>query len=265
MTDNIFELETTAVLHVACAPHGSCILLTDFAAAYPSFNHSWIYHALEKLSCLSSSAVFCGESVVTALHAGRTRGQFLMAIGVRQGCPARGFLFSMAFDHIFRWLHVAPALSFRGLMAGLAPAFHSMDHTAGLNLNLRKCCWVQYGSESRESQINWLSGNCEEFGEMQIVRFAKCVGTMIGPRWPLRKSSSVYCKSTPLPKSSSSDCSTSRSKRCLFEVTLAPYAHLTKLLSKLRPMPCSVLLQDHTMLFPPAYWALVPCVALVLT
>ena len=27
----------------------------------------------------------------------------------------------------------------------------------------------------------WISENCEEFREMQIVRHAKCVGTMIGP------------------------------------------------------------------------------------
>ena len=28
---------------------------------------------------------------------------------------------------------------------------------------------------------HWLSENCEEFREMQIVRHAKYVGTMIGP------------------------------------------------------------------------------------
>ena len=47
MTDNIFEIETTALAHVACAPRESGILLTDFAAAYPSVNHSWIFHVLE--------------------------------------------------------------------------------------------------------------------------------------------------------------------------------------------------------------------------
>ena len=36
--------------------------------------------------------------------AGSERGQFLMARGVRQGCPASGFLIAMAFDPIFRWL-----------------------------------------------------------------------------------------------------------------------------------------------------------------
>ena len=48
MTDNIFEIETTALAHVACAPRESGILLTDFAAAYPCVNHSWIFHVPEK-------------------------------------------------------------------------------------------------------------------------------------------------------------------------------------------------------------------------
>ena len=129
-----------------------------------------------------------------------------MARGVRQGWPASGFLFAVAFDPIFRWLQetVIPgdphnlellqpvqcayaddlpvaASSFRGLMSALAPAFHSVDHIAGLNLNYRKCCWVQYGIEERESLSHWLSDNCEEFREMQFVRHAKYVGTMIGP------------------------------------------------------------------------------------
>ena len=119
---------------------------------------------------------------------------------------AVGFLFAMAFDPIFRWLQevVIPrnpdgmdflqptqcayaddlavaASSFRGLMTVLAPTFHSVDHIAGLNLNYRKCCWVHYGSEGRESLSHWLSDNCEEFREMQVVRHAKHVGSVIGP------------------------------------------------------------------------------------
>ena len=46
--DNIFEIETTALAHVACAPQESGVLLTDFAAAYPSVNHSWIFSMIEK-------------------------------------------------------------------------------------------------------------------------------------------------------------------------------------------------------------------------
>ena len=44
------------------------------------------------------------NSVTDVEFAAKTRGQFLMATGVRQGCPASGFLFVMAFDPIFRWL-----------------------------------------------------------------------------------------------------------------------------------------------------------------
>ena len=47
MTDNIFEIETTALAHVANAPQESGCLLTDFAAAYPSVNHSWFFSVLE--------------------------------------------------------------------------------------------------------------------------------------------------------------------------------------------------------------------------
>ena len=66
MTDNIFEVETTALEHLACSPQELGILLTDFAAAYPSVNHSWIFHALERAelpeficSGLSSLVGFC--------------------------------------------------------------------------------------------------------------------------------------------------------------------------------------------------------------
>ena len=155
---------------------------------------------------------------------GATRGQFLMARGVRQGRPASGFLFVMAFDPIFSWLQDAiiprnpdgldflqpaqcayaddlavAASSFRDLMTALAPAFHSVDHIAGLNLNHRKCCWVQYGSERHESPLHWLSDNCEDFRQMHVVRHAKYVGTMIRPdghihRWmgPRKISSSAF-------------------------------------------------------------------------
>ena len=46
MTDNIFEIETTALVHVACALEESGVLLTDFATACPSVNHSWIFSVL---------------------------------------------------------------------------------------------------------------------------------------------------------------------------------------------------------------------------
>ena len=139
------------------------------------------------------------DSITHVEFAGADRGQFLVARGARQGCPASGFLFAMALDPIFRWLQesiiprnpgnleffqpaqcayaddlAVASLSFRGLMTALAPAFRSVDSIGGLNLNYRKCCWVHYGTEERDSLRTWISENCEEFR-------AKNVGTMIGP------------------------------------------------------------------------------------
>ena len=111
-----------------------------------------------------------------------------MARGVRQHCPPSGFLFAMAFRPI---LQMAPrsyypkdpdnleflqpaqcahaddiavtSFSFRSLTSVLAPAFRSVDSIAGLDLNYRRCCWVQYGTEGRESLWHWFSENCGSF------------------------------------------------------------------------------------------------------
>ena len=216
MTDNIFEIETTALAHVACAPQDSGVLLTDFAAAYPSVNHSWIFSVLENTGlpgflCRFLRSIY-RDSTTHVEFAGAERGQFPMARGVRQGCPASGFLFAMAFDSIFRWLQesiiprnvdnlefLQPAQcayaddlavassSFRELMFALAPALRSIDCIAGLNLNYRKCCSVQYGNAEHDSLRTWISETCEEFREMQIVRHAKYVGTMIDPKAHLHR------------------------------------------------------------------------------
>ena len=44
--------------------------------------------------------------------------------------------------------------SFRGLTTALALAFRSVDSIVCLNLNYRKCCWFQYGTEGRDSFQN---------------------------------------------------------------------------------------------------------------
>ena len=108
MTDDIFEIETTALAHVACAPQDSGVILTDFAAAYPSVNHSWIFSVIENTGlpgflCRFQRSID-SDSITHMEFAGAERGQFLMARGVRQGCPASGFLLALAFDPILRCL-----------------------------------------------------------------------------------------------------------------------------------------------------------------
>ena len=54
--------------------------------------------------CSASSVEFFSDSVTSVEHFGAARGQFAMMKGVRQGCPAGCYLFTMAFDPLFRWL-----------------------------------------------------------------------------------------------------------------------------------------------------------------
>ena len=65
------------------------------AAACPSVNHSWIFSVLENTGlpgflCRFLRSVY-SDSITHVDFAGADRGQFLVARGVRQGCPASGF------------------------------------------------------------------------------------------------------------------------------------------------------------------------------
>ena len=71
------------LVHVACAPQESGILLTDFAAAFTSVNHSWIFHVLEKAELPRFICRFL-QSIYTASNtevefARKTRGHFCKA------------------------------------------------------------------------------------------------------------------------------------------------------------------------------------------
>ena len=84
----------------------TCVLLTDFAAAYPSVNHSWIFSVLENTGLPDFLCRFLRkiyrDSITHVEFSGAERGQFLMTKRVRQCCLASGFLFAMTFDQMFR-------------------------------------------------------------------------------------------------------------------------------------------------------------------
>ena len=131
---------------------------------YPSVNHSWIFSVIEKtelpdfinrfLRNIFNDSTTCVERDNSLWRGCKTRLS-----------NERFFLLQWLFDPIFRWLpetviprnphnvdflqpvpcvyaddFAVAASSFRDLMTALAPAFHPLDHIAGLNLNHRKCC-----------------------------------------------------------------------------------------------------------------------------
>ena len=113
------------------------------------------------------------------------------------------FLFTTAFNSIFRWLagailgkdHSLPsfphpscayaddfvvvACSVRILMPIIADTFRKIDVT-GMNLDHKKCYWIRYGLiawDLRDCQ----SCVCPSFTELQVMTFDKHLGRMIAP------------------------------------------------------------------------------------
>ena len=105
----------------------------------------------------------------------------------------------MAFDPLFRWLQntIIPRNPAAPDVLQPSPCAYAEDFgsgcfvlsfvAAGLNLNHRTCCWVQFGSENCHELMGWVSTNFEEFREMKTVKYAKYVGTMIGPEGHIQR------------------------------------------------------------------------------
>ena len=108
MSDTIFEVETTALAHVACSTSNSGICLKVFFCLCVSLCQL----LLDFLRIREGGATRVYVTIVAhdlkqqqteVEFAGKVRGQFLMARGVRQGFAVSGFLFAMAFDgFVFR-------------------------------------------------------------------------------------------------------------------------------------------------------------------
>ena len=111
-TDNIFEIETAAIASSHSEESG--ILLTDLSCAYPGVDHRRIFLILERAGVPPFLWRFLrgiyADSITGVEHAGAARGQFAMMRGLRQGCPASGYLFTMVHGPVYRWLMSAAVL-----------------------------------------------------------------------------------------------------------------------------------------------------------
>ena len=185
MTENIFEIVSAAdALRTPYSEdHGA--LLTDFSCAYPSVDHRLILLVLERAGVPLVPRLFLlgiyRDSIIFVEHAGAPRGQVAMMRGARQGCPASGHLFTMAFDPVYRWLMtvVLPpephrpwslqrcacayaddfalaTASLRESHPTVAKAFLTMDAVTGMFLNHKKCHCIQCGNLDIPQLSEWV-------------------------------------------------------------------------------------------------------------
>ena len=71
------------------------------------------------------------------------------------------------------------APSVRTLMPAIDPAFRIIERVTCINLNFKKCYWVQCGYEACGTLHRWVVDNCPDFRVMNMARVAKYVGATL--------------------------------------------------------------------------------------
>eukprot|EP00972_Heterocapsa_arctica_P051571 7587157-Heterocapsa_arctica.AAC.1 len=179
----------------------------DFAAAFPSVAHEWLFRTLRFIGAplgllnlirgmyLCNCAFLACDGVVYLL--------FRVSAGILQGCPLSGMLFAVAIDPILRRFDVEVCQSGKGIIRACADdiggALKSLkflkvtknicdDFRAISNLHLkpRKCVVIPTGavlSAGLKKRITrWLEENIPEWSAFSVRDAAKYLGIMMGPK-----------------------------------------------------------------------------------
>ena len=148
------------------------------------------------------------ESTTAIEHAGQVGGGLWPYLTMASRCgypegpsPPR-LLAATAYADIFEWQFHLSVISCQSL-----PAFRTGDVITGMNLNCKKCCGCSM-EITREAPNGWTATNCPEIRDMKTAKFAKHIGSKIGPEdhlhwWtaPRHKLVSVCSKIGSSPKS----------------------------------------------------------------
>ena len=178
------------------------LVLYDFASAFPSVAHAWLFCVLR--------AIRLWPGFYTAIHrlyqdnhTYASDGGFLIYMfpilcGILQGCPLSGSLFVLVIDPLlwmFR-LHINSALrvcaddigaALRRLedLVVLHRLFSQFKRVSLLTLKPAKCILIMTVCDTTAGSIvhirEWLSQHIPEWRQMQIAGHAKYLGLYLGP------------------------------------------------------------------------------------
>ena len=152
MTDNIFEIDTAAVAHVARAPRESGILLTDSAAAYFSVNQSWIFPCTRESWVARVPLPFLAKDFLRQHHARGICRSDSRSVPHGQESQTR-----MSSERLLVWDVFRTHLS-------LAP---------GRNFS-KEPCWPGFLTAGSVRVCRWLRGGCSIF-QVFNDRFGSCL------------------------------------------------------------------------------------------
>jgi endonuclease/exonuclease/phosphatase family metal-dependent hydrolase len=202
MQDNIIEAESLAIHLCKYFASQSGIVMFDFASAFPSLAHSYIFASLRKLGVpqhvLTALRKLYSRCTANILIGGSSDIDISILAGIKQGCPASGSIFALALDPFIRYLclRIPPPLNAVGAFADdivitvhnllaslrvLFPMFVVLELAGGLKLNITKTIIIPLAKATEFSVRRFLVEAIPSWGKLAIKDAGKLLGVLLGP------------------------------------------------------------------------------------
>jgi hypothetical protein len=180
----------------------------DFAAAFPSVAHAWIFLVLEARKFpdwfVNSMRGIYHKAAAFADCGGDLVFLFEFLSGVLQGCPASAFLFNVSLDPFLEALEsafkkskkaavvtracaddIGQAMRKLALLKVSQPVFELARKFAGLSLKPAKCKLIPLVRDFDHAKLlisSWLEQNLPAWKDFEVVPCAVYLGFFLGPR-----------------------------------------------------------------------------------
>jgi len=199
MLSNLIDVDE-AMITTAMTGGGSVAIFYDFAAAFPSVEHTLLHSFFAHLGWptwllnMIITLYLCNFCQIT-IGGTRVHG-FNITRGIRQGCPLSPLLFAVATDLLLRRLHRAfPRATSRAWADDLAMTipdgmsqlgqlcdlFRDFHRVSGLELNIPKTVIVPlYPFDTGEVRVK-LAAEAPDWGGCAVSDKAKYLGFFVGP------------------------------------------------------------------------------------
>ena len=181
------------------------LLLFDYAAAFPSVAHWWIFAVL-KFAGAPTGFINAVKTLYTDNKGYYTVGGlrnflFMVTSGVLQGCPLSGSLFVFAIDPLLR--HFKTYIDSKGVgkvracaddlgmvaalkyLSRIKGSFDKYQKVSGLTLKPAKCIMILLNVEATEFNVGivreWIAQNCPGWENFKITNTGKYLGFFWDP------------------------------------------------------------------------------------
>jgi hypothetical protein len=199
MLDNIIDIDWEAMTISLKHEHGA-LLLFDFKAAFPSLSQDYMMKVLRHLGAPEAvlhmiGALYHNGRCELAL-AGKLFPGFVLAMGIRQGCPLSPLLFAVTVDLLLRKLAKDfPEAMVRAFaddtamcvtnlwrdLTGVKEVFSEFGAISGLHLGLPKTLVVPLWPDDVVDIAAKIATTAPEWTEVKVAYHGKYLGFMEGP------------------------------------------------------------------------------------